>query len=264
MITRARLAGAAAAAVLASLSAVATPAGAQEAVPTDLRIRVIARDAKIIGSGVGGARVEVRDADTGELLARGVQEGGTGDTRKIMTEPHPRDGTVFDTPGAAAYTATLALREPTVVEIAAEGPLEPDHAGMRASKTMLVIPGMDVGGEGIVLEIHGFRVEILEPSGAARAAPGRSLPVRARITMMCGCPTEPGGLWDASDYTLEARLVDDGRIVASAPMRFSGVTSVFRGEVPVPGAGELVLQVVAADPEEANFGMASRPVTVTP
>lgn len=259
-----RLAGAAVAAVLASLSAVPTPAGAQEAVPTELTVRVVARDAKIVGSGVGGARVEVRDADTGELLARGVQEGGTGDTRKIMTEPHPRDGTVFDTRGAAAYTATLALREPTVVEIVAEGPLEPPHAAMRASKTMLVIPGMDVGGEGIVLVLHGFRVEILDPGGAVRTAPGRSLPVRARVTMMCGCPTEPGGLWDASDYTLEARLVDGGRAVASAPLSFSGVTSVFRGEVPVRGAGELVLQVVAADPEEANFGMATRPVTVIP
>ena len=43
--------------------------------PTRVMIRVVAHDAKIIGSGVGGARVTVTEVETGRVLASGVQEG---------------------------------------------------------------------------------------------------------------------------------------------------------------------------------------------
>jgi hypothetical protein len=59
-------------------------------------------------------------------------------------------------PGTAGFLSTLMLDRPTVVEITAEGPLGPPQSIQRVSKTMLVIPGQDVLGDGVVLEIHDF------------------------------------------------------------------------------------------------------------
>lgn len=150
---------------------------------TTLVIRATSRDAKIIGSLVGGASVTVRNADTGELLAQGVQTGGTGETTRIINEPHPRDGTIYDTPGAASFLATILLDEPTRVTIEAEGPLDYPQALGRATKTMLVVPGEDVRGEGILLEIHGFIVEILESELRDGATTGEQLYARVRLRM---------------------------------------------------------------------------------
>ena len=53
-------------------------------VETKVMIRAIARDAKVIGEHVGGARITVKDASTGQVLAQGMQSAGTGDTDLIM------------------------------------------------------------------------------------------------------------------------------------------------------------------------------------
>ena len=53
-----------------------------QGIPTTVKVSVIAHDGKLMGSGVGGARVTIRDLDTGEVLADGLHEGGTGDTGK--------------------------------------------------------------------------------------------------------------------------------------------------------------------------------------
>src|ERR1700719_1543924 len=90
---------------------------------TKVMIRAVARDAKVIGTHVGGARITVKDAATGEILAQGMQQGGTGDTNAIMKTPHTRGMSVFSSPDASGYLAVLHLDKPTVVEISAEGPL---------------------------------------------------------------------------------------------------------------------------------------------
>lgn len=151
-----------------------------EAIPTHLTVRAVSRDAKIIGDGVGGARITIREKATGRVLASGIQRGATGETKKIMSEPRTRGGVVFDTPGAAAFTATLNLTAPTAVEIIAEGPLKFPQAMQRTSKTILVLPGQHIAGEGVLLEIHGFIVEILEPTEKTFAAPRT---IRARLAM---------------------------------------------------------------------------------
>ncbi|MFQ5696157.1 MAG: hypothetical protein ACE5HB_09225, partial [Terriglobia bacterium] len=159
--------------LLAATLAAAQPAQA-EGVPTQVRVRAIARDAKLIGSGVGGARITVREAATGRVLVQGRQEGGTGDTRLIMG-PRPRGAAVFDTPGAAGFLAPIVLERPTVVEITAEGPLGTPQSTQRASKTLLVVPGRHILGEGVLLEIHGFTLALLAPAADGRARVGRQV-----------------------------------------------------------------------------------------
>ncbi len=130
---------------------------------TILRVRVVSCDAKIIGSLVGGCRITVRDVATKALLAEGIQVGESGDTKAIMQTPHKRGSIVYDTPGAACFEVALELEQPTLVKISAEGPLAFPHALQSATKTTWMIPGEDVVGEGFVLELNGFIVDILQP-----------------------------------------------------------------------------------------------------
>lgn len=243
------------ASILAAL--VANPSSAQT--PTKLRIRAVANDAKVIGSGVGGARITVRDARTGEVLAEGVQEGSTGNTRAIVVDPIERGSTVFDFDGTAVFETVLDLTEPTAVEVTAEGPLATPHAIQTSSKTVLMLPGEHVLGEGLILILNGFTVELQAPSSTSAE---NSFEVRARVTMLCGCPTEPGGLWDSNEIEVRALLVQDGHAVAEAALAFSGETSIYVGQLRAPSTGAFTLRVVAVDTGKANIGMVERALTV--
>lgn len=230
---------------------------------TKIMIRAVARDAKVIGQHVGGAKITVRDTATGEILAQGTQAAGTGDTNLIMKTPHTRGMKVYDTPDSSGYLAVLHLDKPTVVEITAEGPLGNAQATQRASTTMLVVPGEDILGEGVLLEIHGLIVTALSPVADAQVKAGSPFEVRATVTMACGCPTEPGGLWDANKFRVVARLLRDGKVESETPMTYAGVQNTFHADV-APVAGATELQVLALDPTGGNFGMMREAVAVAP
>ena len=231
---------------------------------TKIMIRAIARDAKVIGTHVGGARITVRDVATGEILAQGMEQGGTGDTDVIMKKPHTRGMTVFSAGDTSGYLAVLHLDKPTVVEVTAEGPLGNAQATQRSSKTLLLVPGEDVLGEGILLEIHGFIITPLAPLPDAKVKAGSPFEVRATVTMACGCPTEPDGLWDANKIHVVARLLRDGKLQSEIPMTYAGVQNTFHADVPITAAGPLELQVLALDPGSANFGMMKEAVAIVP
>lgn len=231
---------------------------------TKVMIRAIARDAKVIGEHVGGARITVRDVSTGKILAEGMQKAGTGDTDLIMKKPRVRGATVYGTPDASGYLAVLNLDKPTVVEVSAEGPLGSPQATQRATTTLLLVPGEDVLGEGILLELHGFIVKTLAPAMDNQEKIGSPFEVRATVTMMCGCPIEPGGIWDANKIHVVARLISEGKIEAEIPMEYAGVVNTFKGEVPATNPGQMELQVLAMDPENANFGVTKQNLTIVP
>ena len=91
---------------------VPTPLAAQDTtVPTEIRVHVVSRDAKLIGTTVGGVWISIRDAASGRTLAEGLHTGGTGDTRRIMQTPRLRDSTLFTTDGAAHFSATIPLAQ---------------------------------------------------------------------------------------------------------------------------------------------------------
>jgi hypothetical protein len=234
----------------------------QEGIPTTVVVRAIAQDAKIIGSAVGGARITIRDARSGEVLASGTQEGGTGDTQAIMGD-RPRAGGVFASEGGAHFEAALELTEPTQVVIEAEGPLGTEQAIQRATASLLLVPGHHIVGDGVVLTLHGFTVEVVD--APAEAVAGQRLTVRAKITMLCGCPTQPGGLWDADGYDLSLDLVGGAGVVASGSLIYAGETSHYEGDIVVPGdlaAGEFRFRLVAVQASRANAGMVEQPIRI--
>jgi len=233
-------------------------------VETKVMIRAIARDAKVIGEHVGGARITVKDAGTGQVLAQGMQAAGTGDTDIIMKKPRVRGATVYGTPDASGFLAVLHIEKPTEVEITAEAPLGTPQATQRASTTMLLVPGQDVLGEGVLLEIHGFIVKPLAPQIDAKMKAESPFEVRATVTMACGCPIEPNGLWDANKIRVVARVIRDGKPESEIPMQYAGVQNTFSGSVSVNKPGRVELQVLAMDGANANFGIGRQDLTIVP
>jgi hypothetical protein len=224
--------------------------------PTRIDVRVLSKGAKFIGTSMGGVRIEIRDADSGELLAGGVTEGGTGSTQRIMREPLPHHAPV-STPDAAVFHATLDLSEPRRLEVSARGPLAQPQAESRASSTMWVVPGRHVtGGDGWRLELPGFAVDVLDPPAHQKlAGAAREVPIRANVTMMCGCPIEPGGPWDANRLEVRARVLRDGQPAGEVALAFAGQTSQFAGAVPIAEPGAYDVLVFAHDAADGNTGV---------
>ncbi len=153
-------------------------------IPTKILVRVVSKDAKVIGSGVGGASVRIVNAETGETLAQGRQEGGTGDTDRIMLQPRKRGTTVYGTPGAAFFLAEIPLERPTRVEIRTEAPLAFPQALQRGAKTLTLIPGKDIAGEGVIIELDGLIVNIVHPAADGALKKGEEVRVEAEIKML--------------------------------------------------------------------------------
>jgi len=158
----------------------AVPSLAEE---TRITVHVLSHDAKMIGSSMGGARVTIRAVDTGELLAEGVTRGTTGDTGKLVVEP-ARRGVPVSTPEAGSFEATLDLEAPTRVEVGAYGPLAQLQSAVSASRTLWLLPGkhLDVG-DGVLLELSGFAVDVLAPPAHTRQ-PREEVEVRANLVML--------------------------------------------------------------------------------
>lgn len=239
----------------ASLALLAAPALAE---PTHLMVRARAQDAKFIGDHMGGVRVVITDSQTGKVLAKGLIRGGTGDTARIMKTPRVRDSQVAD-PETAGFDATLNISEPTLVRIEAEGPAGKPAASIKVSSSLWVIPGRDVLGDGVVLTFPGL---VVEPT--ARLEADDRMHLQAKISPMCGCPIDTGGLWDAANYAVHATLLRGKRTVAEAALAFTGKTGEYAGVLPKPARGRYTVRFVATDAKSPNAGVAAKAVDVGP
>ena len=232
--------------------ALAGPAWAE---PTEITVRVISRDAKFVGTSMGGVLVTLRDADTGELLAQGTTQGGTGDTGRIMGEGKP--GMTLSTPDAAKFSATLELEEPRRIEVRAFGPLAQRQGANEVSAVQWVVPGKDLtGGDGWLLEMPGFIVDVLEPPAHLKLADvPQTITLMANVTMMCGCPVTPGGHWDANRYEVGALIERNGKPAGEADLGYAGSASQFSGTLTVDQPGAYEATVYAYDPRTGNTGV---------
>lgn len=231
-------------------------AGPLAAEPTAIEVRVLSKGAKFVGTSMGGAHVVVRDADTGEILAQGATAGSTGDTGRIMRQAQPHHAPV-STEDAAVFRTTLDLEAPRRLEVTATGPGAQRQAANTASSTMWVVPGKDVtGGDGWLLELPGFAVDVLAPASHRVLAPGTArVPLRANVTLMCGCPVEAGGLWDADGYQVRAIVLRGGARLRELPLAYAGETSRFEAELAIDGPGAYEVIVYAYDPASGNTGL---------
>ncbi len=155
-----------------------------EKISTKVIVRVVSKDAKVIGSGVGGALIRIKNLETGEILIQGKQLGGTGDTERIMVQPHRRGEVLYGTPDAAFFQAEIPLDKPTQVEIYTEAPLGYPHNVQKGSKTLTLIPGKHILGEGVIIELNGLIVNILSPTPKESLKRGDKIMVRTEVRML--------------------------------------------------------------------------------
>ncbi len=223
---------------------------------TNITVRVISRDAKFIGNSMGGVKITLKDAQTGELLAEGKTQGGTGDTKRIMKQDLAR-GFALSTEDAAKYTVTLDLDEPRQIEATAFGPLAKQNSANRVSATQWVVPGKHLtGGDGWLLQMPGFVVEVLTPPKDFKLEGGPGMvELKVNVTMMCGCTIESGGIWDADRYEVKALIKRNGRAAGSTTLAYTGAISQFTGTLNVEKPGTYEVVIYAHDPNNGNTGL---------
>jgi hypothetical protein len=202
--------------------------------------------------------VVIRDAQTGQVLASGLTAGSTGNTQMLMKQPHARGMPLADE-GSAKFTATLDLSEPRLVTVEVTGPQAQRQAMATSSTQLWLLPGKHIEGDGLILELPGFVVDVLDPPAHEflKLTAGKTLtvPLRANLTLMCGCPTEPKGLWDSSRYELQAQVKLNGQVLTSVPLQYAGKTSSFSADLSIQQKGAYEITVMAFDPVTGNAGL---------
>ena len=163
-------------------------------IPTQLDVRVIAKDGKYLGDDIGGALVTIHDVRTGELMARGTTSGGSGQ-QNLMDISLTRSE-VLPVDEASVFTVPLDLDEPRLIRVTAYGPLAAQQSANTVSLTQWVYPGKNITGGakggGFLLEVPGLVVQILNPPTTLPDTAPQHIEIRANVTMMCGCPIGKG------------------------------------------------------------------------
>lgn len=227
--------------------------------PTTVLVRVVAHRSLVLGHDVGGARVTITDVASGQLLASGLQQGEPGDQTQIMRTPHLMDEPVYSSRPAAAFSTTLELTRPMLVEITAEGPLAYPTALQRASTTVLLIPGHDLTNDGIVLHLYGYLVQVEHPKPGEPLIAKEDVMLRASVRTLSGALVRPHSDWDSRKIHIYAELLIGDRIVERLQMFYAGEKSRFEAPFFVPISKDapdgITLRVIAADTATGNFGM---------
>ena len=227
------------------------------ATETKLMVRAKAKDAKFVGSSIGGAHIIVRNTLNGEILAEGNTTGSTGNTNLIMKSAHERYTQLSDE-NTAGFLAVVDIEEPTLVRVEVLSPVHKKNARIQASTELWLIPGKDILGDGIILEIPGFVVDILKPNThqyiALESIPQSGLPIEAHIVMMCGCPIEAEGIWDSNLMEVKAIVKKEGEIIGEVQLT-NPTQNTFKGAMTVSEAGYYQITVYAYNPQTGNTGV---------
>ena len=157
--------------------------GIAEAVPTKLIVRAKSKDAKFVGTSMGGARIIIKDSETGKVLADGLTAGGTGNTQKIMVAPHMRFGRLTDS-STAKFETVIDIDEPVLATIDVEAPygFKPDT--VKSSTQVWLIPGKHMTGDGVIVEVPGFSIHTQTAKEVKLAGSKADITIQARIVMI--------------------------------------------------------------------------------
>lgn len=215
---------------------------------THIMLRVRAVDAKFIGSGVGGMRAVIEDAESGAILDEGLILGDTGDTNLLLKTP-PARGQRITTDTTAGYLATVDIEQPRLLRFRVWGPLGARQSQQEVAVTAWVIPGKDITGDGIIINLPGFIVDAW-----TRAAEGGQIDIYAKIMMMCGCPIMRDGLWPPEKFEVKAILMQNGEKLREITLPFIGPANLFRGRTAVEEAGIYELVIYGYDKITGNTG----------
>jgi hypothetical protein len=231
---------------------------AAKAVPTKVIVRVQAKDAKFIGTGIGGALVLIKDHLTGELLAKGYTKGGSGSTDLIMKTPVVRGKSIVDEK-TALFEATVNIEDPTLIDIEVLAPVNRRNAAVSGSTQLWLLPGKAIAGDGIVIELSGYILDILTPNThqiiPIDSLKNKSLDFKVSLTMLCGCPISKGGVWNSDDIEIKAILKKEGVATGEFSLTKLAGNNLYDGHLPISAKGNYELLVYAYDPKTNNTGI---------
>ncbi len=148
----------------------------------------------------------------------------------------------------------LDLEEPVFVTVEAHAPYNKKQARVMSSTQLWLLPGKDITGEGLILEVPGFVVDILSPQTHERISEESTITIKANVVMMCGCPVTPGGIWDAEKYEVKAILSREGTKVSELELKAGDKPSTFTAETTLE-KGLYELLIYAFDPVSGNTGL---------
>lgn len=227
------------------------------ATPTKVVVRAKAKDAKFIGSSVGGAMVIIRDATTQEVLAKGMTSGSTGSTKLIMRTARERYQSMADE-RTAKFEATIDIAESTFVTVEVIAPFNKKQASIKAQTQVWLIPGKDMSGEGIVVEIPGFIIDVLAPQThgfMSLGANNNQINIKANVVMMCGCTISKGGLWDGDKMEAKAIIKRNGQAFQTVKLQLGKQVNTFEGVLKTTEAGLYEILVYVYDARSQNTGV---------
>jgi len=245
---------------------------------TSITVRVQAKGGKFLADDIGGSEVTIRDAQTGEWLggglALGTDSGNLSDLYSsssslsaIVTPPASFGGTpavwwLSPDTGTSGLVAGLEISRPTLLEIAAFGPLGGLQSAHRVITTQWIVPGQSLDqGPGFVVEIPGLLVQVMEPAthlAILSTSLPYTVPFEVNVTMMCGCQIAEGQPWIPSDFAVTAAIGPVGQppvetVVLSFP---DTMPSLFTGswQVPVGASGFFQALITAVQLSTGNTG----------
>ena len=219
------------------------------ATETSIMIRAKAVDAKYIGTSVGGVKAVVEDAETGEILDQGWIKGDTGSTKSLITDPIVR-GQVLTNETTAGFLAKVDISSPRLLRFKLIGPYGYRQSLQEATVTSWVIPGKDILGDGITLNMSGFIVDAW-----TNVLEGGHVEIFTKASLLCGCPISPNGPWDPRDYEATAILMQDDMKVDEVTLDFTGPVGIFTGKTTLTTPGLYKAIVYLFDKKTGNVGV---------
>ncbi|WP_430412569.1 hypothetical protein [Kordia sp.] len=227
------------------------------ATATKIIVRAKAKDAKFVGSSLGGAYIIIRNKTDNSILAKGKTNGSTGNTDLIMRTPRERGKLISDAQ-TAQFLATIDIEEPTFIRIEVISPYNHKQAQSIVSTELWLIPGKDILGDGIILEIPGFIIDILKPRThqyiALKDVQNKVFELKANVVMMCGCTINSGGIWDSENMEVTAILKKDGKHLKNVEMSITE-TNLFEGSIKLTSAGQYEIIIYAYNAKSGNTGV---------
>ena len=230
---------------------------ASMATETKIIIRAKGRDAKFVGSSLGGAHIIIRNKINQKILAEGNTQGSTGNTKLIMGTPKTRELSIADN-STAKFLAIIDIVEPTLITIEMLSPNNNRQAQVKISTELWLIPGKHILGDGIVLEVPGFIIDILKPRThhyiSLNEVKGKLFEIQANIVMMCGCTINKGGVWNSDDIEVKGILKRNGEFVSEVELELIE-TNLFKGSTILDTSGNYELTVFAYNAKSGNTGV---------
>ncbi|GIW48118.1 MAG: hypothetical protein KatS3mg078_1995 [Deltaproteobacteria bacterium] len=114
-----------------------------------------------------------------------------------MLKPHVRGKPLADK-DTARSKAVIDINEPKFLTVEIPAPYAQGQSRVKTTTQAWHITGKDITGDGLVVGIPGFSVDVITPQAhdGFKIKGNRTLttPIRANVVMMCGCPVEPDGM----------------------------------------------------------------------